>query len=169
MRAQNTEIHEKNLRSNDHARNIYTTAMMKNITTMKDENERAKGVTLIIVNTGGASAFQEMMCDVTFATNRLHQIKMGKIQCHEEACPSHDKEASGKLASIIQIGRLLVKQGTEMSHERSFMTQSATFTTARNITSNKEQKKIPKDWKEEKEGATVYKKNKSDEIIRKAA
>jgi len=146
---------KKNFRTNDHAWNIYTTAMMKTITTMKDENENAKGATLIIVNTGGSATFQEMMCDVTFAANRLHRVKMGKIQCHPEACHAKNKEASGELPSSIQIGRLLIKKETKMSRERSIVTQSAAFTTARQITSNQERKKILKDWKEEKKGIRV--------------
>ena len=133
-----------------------------------DENGAVKGVALVIINTGGAETFQEMICDVTFASNRMRQLKMGKIQRHKEACPKGKQEASRTLATRIQIGRLLVKQEQKMSQERIILTQNAAFTTARTLTANFEQKLILKDWKE-KEGADRYKQKRSGEILQSAA
>ena len=153
---------KRHLRTNDHTWNLYATAVAKTISTLQNEKGEVKGVALVIINTGGAAAFQEMLCDISFAPNRLHRLKMGKILCHEEACPKgddDDSQASRTLASEVQIGRLLIKQEMKLSQERSIITQNAAFSAARNITSNHEQKIIMKDWKgKEKEGSNTRKK-----------
>lgn len=138
---------KRHFRTNDHSWNLYTASVARSITTITDENGNAKGITLVILNAGSAASFQEMICDITYATNRLQQLKQGKVQCHEEACPKDESQASRELATRIQIGRLLVKQEQKLSQERSKITQSAAFTTARNITTNYEQKLIMKEWK----------------------
>ena len=68
---------KKNLRTKD-AWHPYSAAVAKTITMLKNEKGEIKGVYLIIVNTGGASTSQEMLCDISFAANRLHQLKTGK-------------------------------------------------------------------------------------------
>ena len=84
--------------------------MAKTITTLKDENGEVKGVSLVIVNTGGATAFQEMIRDVTVAANMIRRIKMGKSNATKQRVRKKKQEASRTLAEKIQIGRHLVNQ-----------------------------------------------------------
>ena len=110
---------------------------------LKNEKGEIKGVSLIIVNTGGEATFQEILCDISFAANRLHQLKTGEIECHKGSCPRSEetKQASRTLAADVQIGRLLIKQEIKLSQERSVLAQNAAYTTARNLTANNEQEK----------------------------
>ena len=70
-----------NMKKNHRAKeawNLYGTAVAKTISTLENEKGEIKGVSLLIVNTGGAAAFREMLRDVSFASNRLHRLKTGK-------------------------------------------------------------------------------------------
>jgi len=101
------------------------------------------------INAGGAGTFLEFLCDVNWATNRLHQLVKGNAKCHEEACPQNGgkKELSRILAEKIQYGRLLVRTDQSFPHERSLVTHNVAFTSERNLTTNSEQKVTVRSWK----------------------
>ena len=66
--------------------NISAPNNVKTITTLTDKEEGAKGVTAIIVNTGGGG-FREFMSKDANATNRP-QLMTGENKCHEKTCPA---------------------------------------------------------------------------------
>lgn len=131
---------------------------VKTITTLTDKEEGVKGVTVIIINTGGGGNFREFVCKVNNATNRLHQLMTGKDKCHEKTCPAdpRGKEYGQGKAKDLTIGRLLVKTENRLAQERSQPNQNIAFATARSYTTNAEQKTIIKEWGEG--GSEDYKK-----------
>ena len=52
--------------------------MAKQINTMRDENGMIEGAAIIVINTGGAAAFQEMICGIAYVANSLRQLEMEK-------------------------------------------------------------------------------------------
>ena len=131
---------------------------MKSIVLSREKEEEVKGIAIVIVNTGGGMSFQEMLADMTFATNRLHQLGIGKVQCNAKSFPEEWEggEISSQKANDIAIGRLLIKQENRLARDRSLMRQNAAFATARAYATNADQKPIQKEW-EEKEVRKISK------------
>ena len=140
----------------------------KSIIGLKDKEGNTKGATITVLNTGGGYGYLEFLCDVTWVTNRLHQICMGKTKCHPKTCPQEGKgkEKSVEKAKEITMGRLLIKTETSLAHERSAINKSVAFQTARTITTNSEQKQALREMKTG--GETLYKEKRAGLIIKSA-
>ena len=98
--------------------------------------------------------FREMLGNLTYATNRMHQVASGRIVCHQTSYPidGSNKEECAQLANTLVTGRLPVKNQVRLSKERCDIAQNAAFSSARQLTSNSDQKMIIRDWG--KEGGT---------------
>ena len=106
--------------------------------------------------------------------NRVHQIGSRRLECSKTACPGdgegrkEGRDASIELAKDIVIGRLLVKNEVRLENDRSTISHHAAFSTARQITSNTEQKSIIREWKGD-EGQNVFRSKRSELILQAAA
>jgi len=123
---------------------------VKTITARTNKEERTKGMSMIIANTGAGGNFRDFTRNVTSVTNRVHQMLSRKIKCHEKTCPNDTKgkERGMEKAKELMIGRLLIKTETRMAQERSQLAKNIAFATSRNYMSNAEQNTIIKGWRE---------------------
>ena len=123
---------------------LHMAPTVKSIAILKAKEGAAKEMDVAIVNTGGWATCLEMLGDLIFATNRLHQLTKSKAVCQKIAFPEDPKgeEESAKKAKSLKTGRLLVKNEQKLAAERSIVNQHAAFTTARKITSNAEQRSV---------------------------
>ena len=90
----------------------------------------------------------EFLGDVKCVANRLRQVISERIKCHPEACPQegNGREVVVQKAKVLLYGGILIKEENRLAQERSVMSQSVAFSTARKYTNNAEQKSIIRDW-----------------------
>ena len=145
--------------------NLHMATTVKSISILKDKEEVVRVMTVVIINTGGWSSFLEMLGDLTFATNRLHQLTQNKAVRRKTSRPEDlkGKDESDRKAKSLQTGRLLVKNEKNLAAERSIMNQHAAFATAMKITSNDAQKSIMRE--SEMEWSTSYKARKAERVV----
>ena len=119
------------------------------MTVVSGEQQKAKGISMIIIENGGELSPREMLSDLTNASNRAHGVSIGKTKSRppnrpaENAGKHKDRDASNYVSGM-NLPRMMAKSENRLSNLRGKLTRDATYDEIKGLANNQAQKALQK-------------------------